>query len=365
MQQIENFYWFGLSAAIYMVTCWCFSVIRWFHTCQTPKERQNYIWPDRKLQCIIYLHATVLLPYIINPTSEAAWLLEKSYFPCAYYCYCGVLLLCFFGTVKQYKKRLNISRTAALITAFTMLPLILNAWIPGGVMNTEQAHDWLFVVAATSILMMVYAGYAMWQVHKWMIESRDDNYSNLDDFPIAYARRVWLAPILFTPLLWPAFLFDSPVIMAVMNIILAILNIVLLINVMPAWRRAAILRETDDEPYTSCCNDSSEDPCIKDELTKQIAQCIEEYVKDQKGYLDAHLRIEHIVNKCGYNRTYVSNTFKEYFGGFFNYVNKLRLEHYNQYIKEHPNMTKEAAALASGFTSYQSYYKVKERMKQE
>ena len=103
MIETNNYYWYGVAAAVYIVTCMMFSAVRAFHNCGTPKERRDYIWPDRKMQVCIYLTALVLLPYVLNPHSEAAWLLMKSYFPCTYYFYCGSLIFCFFGTVKQLK----------------------------------------------------------------------------------------------------------------------------------------------------------------------------------------------------------------------------------------------------------------------
>ena len=81
----DKFYWYGIAAAVYIVTCWVFSIVRAVHNCGTPKERRAYIWPDRKMQVAVYASATVLLPYVLNPKSEAAWILFKSYFPGAYY----------------------------------------------------------------------------------------------------------------------------------------------------------------------------------------------------------------------------------------------------------------------------------------
>ena len=48
---MNEVYYYGLAAMIYITTCWTFVTVRWFHTCQEPKERRSYIWPDRKLQC--------------------------------------------------------------------------------------------------------------------------------------------------------------------------------------------------------------------------------------------------------------------------------------------------------------------------
>lgn len=64
---MSEYYYYGLAAMLYITTCWTFAVVRWFHTCQEPKERHAYIWPDRKFQVLVYLVATVLLPYVIEP----------------------------------------------------------------------------------------------------------------------------------------------------------------------------------------------------------------------------------------------------------------------------------------------------------
>ena len=74
----DIYYWCGVTATAYVVTCWIFSVVRGIHNCGTPKERRDYIWPDRKQQVLIYSCATMLLPYILNPQIEAAWILMKS-----------------------------------------------------------------------------------------------------------------------------------------------------------------------------------------------------------------------------------------------------------------------------------------------
>jgi hypothetical protein len=37
------------------------------------------------------------------------------------------------------------------------------------------------------------------------------------------------------------------------------------------------------------------------------------------------------------------------------------LDYYDQYIAEHPEETKESAALASGFANYMAYYRAKQR----
>jgi len=359
---MEIFYFYGVAATAYLVTSWSFSAIRWWHTCRAPKDKLEYIWPDRKLQVLLFLQATWLLPYIINPASESAWLLEKLYFPATYYFYCGLLLLCFFSTVKQRVLWKTVSWVSAAIVIAVMLPLVLDAWLPFDLMNHSLTRAWHWVVLGESLVMMVYSGAAMWQVKKWMDEARDANYSNPDDFPADYAHRVWLAPVLFTPLLWPAFAMDSPKLMAVENILLSVSNIVLLLNVMPIWRRAVILSTHDDEEPNSAAEEQGSDEqqnALREARFKQTAEEIENYVVKKKAFLNVHLKIDDVLEYTTMGRTYVSQTFSQHFGGFANYVNHHRLLYYDQLMAEDATMTKETAATNAGFSSYNAYYKAK------
>ena len=49
-------------------------------------------------------------------------------------------------------------------------------------------------------------------------------------------------------------------------------------------------------------------------------------------------------------------------GGFFNYVNRLRLQHVEAYLQAHPGAPLQEAILESGFNSRQAYYAVKARL---
>ena len=358
MIETDRFYWYGIAAAVYLMTCWGFSIVRAFHNCGVPKERRAYIWPDRKMQIVVYLSATVLLPYVLNPKSEAAWLLFKSFFPGVYYFFCGALIFCFFGTVKQWNQWKTYNRVATAITILAMLPLVLHAWWPSGLLTPNGVSICSNILVVASILMMIYSGIAMWQVRQWMKASRDVNYSNPEDFPTEYAHRTWMAPIILTPLLWPGFITDSQTVMAVMCVPLAIFNIILLLVVMPVWRRSTIFSGIEEEEMEIEIDAPAE---LAEERTNRIASEIEQFVNTEGAYLDPHLKLEQVVERCSFSRKYVTRVFIERFGGFADYVNGLRIDYYERYKAQHPNSTEEAAAEASGFTSFKAYLKAKER----
>ena len=130
-----------------------------------------------------------------------------------------------------------------------------------------------------------------------------------------------------------------------------------------AWRRQAIVVETE-ETVEEMAEETTTEATIEEREQKIIKE-IEHFVRDEKGYLDAHLKLENVVAHCSYSRSYVSKVFQKHLGGFSHYVNSLRLSHYDHYMDNHPQATKETAAQESGFTSYNAYYKAKERVEED
>ena len=241
-----------------------------------------------------------------------------------------------------------------------MFPLVLHAWLPSGLLTPNGVKVCNIILMVTSCLAMIYAGIAMWQVWKWMQLARDVNYSNPEDFPTEYAHRMWIAPIILTPFLWPGYITDSQTVMAWMCVPLALFNIALLLNVMPVWRRAAILSGIEEEEMEVELDAPAE---LAEERTNRIASEIDQFVNTEAAYLDPHLKLEQVVERCSFSRKYVTKVFIERYGGFADYVNGLRIDYYERYRTQHPNSTEEAAAEASGFTSYKAYAKAKERLR--
>ena len=147
--------------------------------------------------------------------------------------------------------------------------------------------------------------------------------------------------------------------MAIQNVLLAVSNVSLLITVMPVWRRNALLA-TSDADHTQDTDEQTD--AYREDLIAQTALEIETYIRHQQAYLNPHLKIDDVVEQCQLGRSYVSLTFSRRFTSFAYYVNSLRLAHFDQYVADHPEETKESAAMASGYASYNSYYRAKQKM---
>ena len=84
-------------------------------------------------------------------------------------------------------------------------------------------------------------------------------------------------------------------------------------------------------------------------------------VEERQAFLDPSLTLASLAERCRTNRTYVSATLMD-LGGFFFYVNRLRLTYVATWLKKHRESTVEQVALASGFNSRQSFYNVRRQL---
>ena len=85
-------------------------------------------------------------------------------------------------------------------------------------------------------------------------------------------------------------------------------------------------------------------------------------MEQKKGFLNPHLTLAHVASQTDYGRTYVSKVFKQEFGGFYNYINRLRLEYAAQYASEHPEASQDEIASQSGFSSRTSQWRAANRL---
>ena len=372
---------YSIACTAYVVTCLMFAAVRWFHVCPGAKENKSYYHPDRKLLTLFSTVPIILLPYVLNPASHASWLLVKGYYPLTHFFYCAVLLFNYFGKVRQWRRWLSSGIAASVLVSIAAALLLAVSLMPECKINEAWEHTLNSIIIAVGLLMTIYCGAAIWQVWQWIREYSTDNFSNIDDFPLPYARGVIVIPIIHALLIWPMVLLDSPKWLATMQLLLAVFNIFFLISVLPSKRKGNPLeqmiednREADNEEVLEQTLPTEEHPEIIEQRPKErqmdipeqtrqkIADGIEKALVRQRLYLNPNLRLKEVVDVCGYSQAYVSRVLREQYGGFFDYVNILRCRHVDEYIARHPEVTKEEAIIKSGFKDRQNYYRIKKHL---
>lgn len=344
-----------------ILSCVIFAVVSWFHMCHPYDQDPKYNYPDRPLATAIFLGALLLMVYVLRPDDKEAWLFVKFYYFVLAPFYSGVLLSKFFGTVKQWnnwKPRANILSVPFLLTAVVL-------WVYAAVPSLKLPDDKMTLVMAIviveAVVSLAFSLTSIIKVTRWVLLISNEGYSNISDFPIVYAIKVNSIGVLYIILTWPCLLANSPTAMAWANCALVVCNVALLIFKLHPQRLWVNNTVTVNEVQSNQGRNESAPP---QQTIETIIESIRKTIREEQLFLNPHLSMQDVVDKCGYGRTYVSWVFKNRLGGFFKYVNDLRLAYADHYRKEHPLATLDEVATASGFTTRQSYYRVRQRLKE-
>lgn len=351
---VPTSYLCGLSATVFIAVGLTIAAVRFFHMCRPFDRKPRYYYPGRPFVVGIYLNALLLLPYALHPGSPDAWYLARIYFLPVTIFHFTVMLFSYFGNVMQWKKWhrpmiiVSLPVFLALLAAFAMA-----VWPGDQSASVSPALSWavLYVlgIIITGICIM-----AMAVVLRWARRFNADDFSNPADFPVTQARR-WVAMVVFNLVLcWVGAIVARQGLMAVLMLLFAGVSVVFIISALHPHRSQPLEEEVPGPPETVAPRRTS-----SEKKRQELLSAIHTVVVEQEAYLDAHLTIQDVADRCGYSRSALSSLFKAELGGFFGYVNGLRLQHVETYLHEHPSATMQEAVLESGFNSRQAYYSVK------
>ncbi|MBR5923978.1 MAG: helix-turn-helix transcriptional regulator [Bacteroidales bacterium] len=344
----------GLATVVFITTGLVIAAVRWFHLCRPFDRNPQYYYPGRPFVVGVYLCALALLPYALQPDSPDAWHLAQMYFlPVTLYHF-TILLFAYFGSVMQWRKW----RIPMMIIGFPVVVAlagaVLLAIIPGNqVGRVSDVNLYLLGTVMTGICIT-----AIWVVLSWAGRFDKDEFSNPADYPVTFARR-WVAMIVVNiALCWAGALAESRVLMAIIMLLFATSSVVFIITALHPHRNRPMEEEEKlpEEDTTAVYNRS-----LPRKRREEILAAIRTVVEEQEAFLDPHLTLQDVAERSGYNRSYISGLIKAEMGGFFAYVNRLRLAHMDAYLKENPAATVQEAAEESGFTSRRAYYAIRSK----
>lgn len=383
MNGIEYFY--GLTLFGFIVSCMIFAATRWFHMCKPYHKNVKYYYPARTTATLCYLSFIVLLPFVIQPLEPRAWLFTKAYLLVMIPFYGAQMLFCYFGTVKSWYAWRKPGWVIQTVLALAAAVLWIWALWPGITPDSDTLNKLVLVMLACSVVSFVYVVWMLHWIYRQLKNVEQESYSNPSDFPSRLARQALVLIALSLILFLPPVIGDSPLLMSITLLMSIGINTYLLILILHPHRHQPIIDEliqeedsfaafecisdTNQQKDGASCKDASPNrgrlegaSHFSDETVVFIKKKITKFVEDERQYLNQHLTVKEVAEHCSYGRTYVSYVFKNEMGGFFNYVNRLRLEHADRYRKEHRMAGQEEIALESGFSSRQSYYAIRRRM---
>jgi AraC-like DNA-binding protein len=322
--------------------------------CRPYDRHPDYCYPGRKATTLCFLVAVFNLPYIFLPGSNGTWLLTRAYFLPGELFILGILLFSYFGTVMHWRKWRGPTLTLALMALTALISGPIISLVGGDKVNTTLIANG--IIYGLGAYMTAFCILALLVVRKWASKIDEEEYSNPADFPVTFARKALRMGTLVMMFVWINALLNCPAAMAVLCILLSILNVSLLISALHPHRDNVPDEEAEPERPAA----GSVLPPAK---AKALADAIRHVVEEEEAFLDSHLTLQEVACRCGTSRTYIANVFRTEFGGFFVYVNTLRLQYADHYAQAHPRAKIGEIIEASGFGSRSSYYAVKAKLR--
>lgn len=357
-------YLYGLAAAVYVTTCLVVAAVRWFHMCRPYNRTPQYYYPGRPFLTGAWLSSLVLLPYVLDPQDADAWFLARFYFlPVTLYHF-TLILFSYFGTVMQWKQWRWPEIIAGVPVVLVLLAAVVLAIVPGTQIGGTRLASYVLYVLGLLITAVCISTIAM--VYVWAGRFDPDDYSNPSDFPVARARK-WLGMVIVNvTLCWTGALLENQAVLAVIMLIIAAFCVITVITSLHPNRNRPVEEPAPArEPSSDASSESAHQGYLRS-LSKtrqaEMMAAIVTVVEEQQAFLDPHLTLQDVADRCGYSRTYIAGLVKGEMGGFVTYVNRLRLAYVDDYQKQHPDAPLREAIEAAGFGSRSRYYDAKARL---
>lgn len=357
------------SSFAFILTFFLCGLVRWFHMCRPYGENESYYYPARRIVTISYFAACLQFPYLFYWHSPDAWLLVRSFF-IIYVPTIGALAFRKFFFTGSARDR-YVFAIAGGLPFMVILVLFVLAWLGGGL---TEIHGWLkTVVVAVSLSVTAYLLYVTVCLRHQINDFIRGEYSSDEDFPVRFASSIVFVPLLATIISWGVFLCDSRAMTAALNVVMMVTGFVILLVILHPQRNGSgsapsevigiIESSASDSDELSglvglqsgSCRTGVLPEYIKDRLEQQIRMLVSE----RQLFLRPGLKRSDLSEILGSNRTYLSIVFKERFGSFYSYINRLRIEYAIGYAGEHPDADRQEIAVNSGFGSVKTYDRVK------
>ena len=352
---------FSVSLAVYVAVCVVVGVVRWGHKCAPYDKHLDYYYPGWRTLALSALSNLSLFPAVFLPGETDAVLQIRMTLILSSPFLCSALIFSYFGRVLKvswWRKPIYVLSGTYSMMSFIALVCTL---LPGTQMQGSFLRGYFILGGTLALIYLLGLVLALRMIIRQLGRFSEESFSNPDDFPEQYAKSLIYIPFLHLVMSWSTTFNGNILAMSLGLFMLSVITVVILLGALSPHRAVEIERVEKE-----LSADKEESPLemesLPQERKEEILRLIRNRVEEEQAYLDSHLTLGKLSQDCGCNRTYVSSVLNENLGGFFNYVNRCRLQHAEAYKQENPKAAVDELAMACGFNSGQSYYNARKRL---
>ena len=201
------------------------AVVRWFHMCSPYSDNEKVYYPARRQMSLFFAMPVLLVPYVLMPSGPAVMTYAVSIWIIYISLAVSVLYRIYFRWELRgkflWRKIVNwceLLWMAALLLVLVVCP------------HFFSSHERLIYngSAVAGMLSTVVAVFTVSRLKKDIDLYVNDNYSNPEDFPLNFARKVLWMPLVLILLGWVLFLTKDPWLFFANNLLYSVVFVWLL-----------------------------------------------------------------------------------------------------------------------------------------
>lgn len=336
--------------------------------CRPYDEHEKYFYPARRMATLFFATVLFQFPYVVNPQDAGVWLYVRT-FGAVLYPFCFSLLFDKYFRNKVVRFTLGGFLLSAVPVLF-IVGMFLLVLFRKGELSSSLLKEERVVCIVSGVLSILLTLYYM-VVLKWLRRRIDDfhnqNFSNEDDFPYRFAKRVSYAPLIWILLSWVVLVTGSREFKIFTDLLFAgwmIVFLCVILHPQRAWNNSKVERlmtqiereeadaaeEIEEVGMESQTEDSGGD-ADKDGITFTGNEAL---LRDEilaivrRKYREPNLKRTDIIEAVQYGRRRQAGAVISKIG-FYRMVNAFRLEHARLYKLKKPSATQDEIAEVSGF----------------
>lgn len=326
-------------------------ILKAFYKAEPYRDNYDNLFPSRKATEALYLLQIFEIPYLLMLPDSKALFYVNAFSILIFSSLMVVMCDSYF-----FLKRKNKWQSIRYFLPVILLVLYLLLAAMGVVPTTRGTYQVMFWIITPVFLYYVTRLLIIKRNIRRSIRAVDEGtYSNSDDFPVRYARRIEWVPITICLLMFACFVLNDLYIKMWRDLFFTFVNVWFLLYTLNPHRKGVKReekREQELEEILLGTGNNTSKYKLSEERCKEIECKLIELIEKEKLFLDSHLTLEQLSQKLGINRNYISETLSgSKYGSFYALINHYRLEYAQELLRQDPTLKIEHVAYDSGFSS--------------
>lgn len=336
-------------------------ILKSFYKAEPYRDNYDNLFPAQKANAALYLLQIFEIPYLLMlPDPKALFYVNA--FSILIFSSLMVIMQDGYFFLKQERKwwLIRYFLPVALIVTYLLLAA---TEVVTATKSTYQVMFW--IITAVFLYYVVRLLITKRNIRRSIRAVDEGTYSNSEDFPVRYAKRIEWVPIIICALMFACFVFNDARVKMWRDLFFTIVNVWFLLYTLNPHRKGVKPeegREEELEEVIISSVDNSKRYKLSEERCAEIEYKLIELMEKEKLFLDSHLTLDQLSQRLGVNRNYISEVLsrsnKE---SFYTLINTYRLECAKEILRQDPTLKIEHVAYDSGFSSVSAFSQVFKR----